>query len=110
MTTDGSVPTSYLMGDGLGSVTTSTDANGNVNSVIAYDAFGVKRGQVDWTNNYIAFAGEQRDNESGFSYLRERYYDPGIGRFLSRDPAGGGYTPMLRTILRIWSTLQAYTG
>ena len=34
--------------------------------------------------------GEQRDSESGYDYLRARYYDPAIGRFLSRDPAGQG--------------------
>lgn len=36
------------------------------------------------------FTGEQRDTESGMYYLRARYYDPMIGRFLSQDPIPGG--------------------
>jgi len=31
------------------------------------------------------FTGEQRDSESAFYYLRARYYDPAVGRFLARD-------------------------
>src|SRR5206468_9786445 len=32
------------------------------------------------------FAGEYADIETGFVYLRARYYDPATGQFLSRDP------------------------
>ena len=32
------------------------------------------------------FAGEYTDAETGFVYLRARYYDPATGQFLSRDP------------------------
>jgi RHS repeat-associated protein len=40
------------------------------------------------------FAGEQydsraRQNSTGLYYLRARYYDPAIGRFLSADPLAG---------------------
>jgi RHS repeat-associated protein len=35
---------------------------------------------------------EQRDPGSGLRYLRARYYDPGTGRFLSRDPVRGWRT------------------
>ena len=31
------------------------------------------------------FTGEQRDPETGMYYLRARYYDPEIGRFITRD-------------------------
>jgi RHS repeat-associated protein len=30
--------------------------------------------------------GEYTDAETGFTYLRARYYDPGTGQFISRDP------------------------
>src|SRR3989304_1368236 len=33
---------------------------------------------------------EQVDADSGMYYLRARYYDPSIGRFLSQDPLPGG--------------------
>jgi len=32
-------------------------------------------------------AGEYTDAETGFQYLRARYYDPATAQFLSRDPA-----------------------
>jgi len=39
----------------------------------------------------FTFTGEQTDASSGLEYLRARYYDSAAGRFISRDPAGGGY-------------------
>ncbi|MGH9222656.1 MAG: RHS repeat-associated core domain-containing protein [Acidimicrobiales bacterium] len=40
--------------------------------------------------------GEYTDAETGFTYLRARYYDPGTGQFISRDPltamTGSPYT------------------
>jgi RHS repeat-associated protein len=35
------------------------------------------------------FAGEQLDEESDYYYLRNRYYDPKLGRFLTRDSYAG---------------------
>ncbi|MBQ4631249.1 MAG: RHS repeat-associated core domain-containing protein, partial [Clostridia bacterium] len=35
-------------------------------------------------------SGEYHDKESGFIYLRARYYDPETGRFISEDPAMDG--------------------
>jgi RHS repeat-associated protein len=37
----------------------------------------------------MLFTGEQRDSESDLYYLRARYYDPSIGRFLTQDPLRG---------------------
>jgi RHS repeat-associated protein len=34
------------------------------------------------------WAGREYDQETGLYYLRARYYDPQLGRFLSEDPAG----------------------
>ncbi|MBQ8526257.1 MAG: hypothetical protein IJ460_06050 [Clostridia bacterium] len=36
-------------------------------------------------DNPIKYAGEYYDDELGMYYLRARYYDPQIGRFISRD-------------------------
>lgn len=38
-------------------------------------------------NQYI-FQGRQFDSESGLYYYRNRYYNPDLGRFISRDPLG----------------------
>jgi RHS repeat-associated protein len=34
------------------------------------------------------FQGQQFDEETGLHYNRYRYYDPGVGRFVSQDPIG----------------------
>src|SRR3990170_1677614 len=44
------------------------------------------RSQTGTSANYWLFTGEQRDSESGYYYLRARYYDQAIGRFIARDP------------------------
>ena len=36
--------------------------------------------------NPMKYCGEYYDEETGFIYLRARYYDPSIGRFISKDP------------------------
>ncbi len=40
-------------------------------------------------NEYL-FQGRNRDLETGLYYYRARYYDPGLGRFISEDPIGLG--------------------
>jgi RHS repeat-associated protein len=35
-----------------------------------------------------AFTGREWDPETGLYYYRARYYDPKVGRFLSKDPVG----------------------
>ena len=43
---------------------------------------------TDNTNdtNPFRYCGEYFDAETGFVYLRNRYYDPSLGRFISEDP------------------------
>ncbi|WP_230961485.1 RHS repeat-associated core domain-containing protein, partial [Burkholderia stagnalis] len=38
--------------------------------------------------NPLRFAGQYFDRETGLHYNRHRYYDPGSGRFISKDPIG----------------------
>jgi RHS repeat-associated protein len=57
----------------------------------SYDVMGAIGSRTGSSSKYRGFAGEQRDEESGYYYLRERYFDPVIGRFLGQDPLGGGY-------------------
>jgi RHS repeat-associated protein len=40
---------------------------------------------------YCANLGHKRDNESGLTYMRARYYEPWTGRFISEDPARDGW-------------------
>jgi RHS repeat-associated protein len=49
-----------------------------------YDAFGAQRAATP-IQYRLGYAGEQVGAETGFAYLRARYYDPEQGRFLTRD-------------------------
>ncbi len=81
---------SYFLYDELGSVTGMTDGSGNVTATYAYDVFGAIRSQSGSSANEWLFTGEQRDARTQFYYLRARYYNPAIGRFVGRDPLPTG--------------------
>jgi RHS repeat-associated protein len=76
----------YLLADGLGSTRLLTDETGSVVGRYVYDVFGMERTKTGTGETDFTFAGEQMDPETGLQYLRERYYDPGDGRFISEDP------------------------
>ena len=78
--------TSFYQGDGLGSVTSLTNASGLITDTYAYDSSGNLTTSSGTTNNSYRYAGREWDSETGLYYYRARYYDPQIGRFLSEDP------------------------
>jgi len=78
---------SYFVYDKPGrSVVQLTDTVGNVNNSYEYDAFGNISIASENTRNDFTYVGEHLDKESGLIYLRSRYYDPQIGRFITKDP------------------------
>jgi len=79
--------TSYYLQDAQGSTRTLTDASGNVTDTYAYTAFGETLSHSGASVNPYRYTGQQFDALTGLYYLRARYYDPALGRFLSRDPA-----------------------
>lgn len=50
-----------------------------------YDAFGVIRGRQEGIHNRILYTGQQHDQVTEQYYLRARYYNPVVGRFLQED-------------------------
>jgi RHS repeat-associated protein len=83
---------SYHHADALGSTRLLTDAAGAVTDTFTYAAYGPVVARTGTSAEPYQFAGEQRDAESGLTYLRARYYDPSIGRLLARDPVLGDAT------------------
>lgn len=84
-----SISRQYYIYDGLGNIRFVTDSAGNKLQSFSYDPYGNSIG----TSNGSAFKykGEQID-QAGLYFMRARYYDPTIGRFISRDPIKGTLT------------------
>jgi RHS repeat-associated protein len=97
--------TFFYHSDGLGSTVALTDTAGAIQAHYRYDAWGQleadrrdnvgdRRGDEDDRRrakipNRFLFTGEERDPYTDLYYLRARWYDPGVGRFLTTDPVCG---------------------
>jgi len=90
--TDGAAVQTYHLYDGLGSTAGLTDGSGDVVDGYSYEVFGATRSHSGASDNPWLFTGEQLDADSDMYYLRARYYDPAIGRFLSQDPLPAGHS------------------
>ncbi|RIV26394.1 hypothetical protein D2Q93_04280 [Alicyclobacillaceae bacterium I2511] len=83
---------SYLY-DGLGQIVGLIDnSTGQEVVTYTYDAWGNVIGHTDtsglniWDQNPFIYHGYWFDWDTGLYYLNARYYNPTIGRFLSKDP------------------------
>jgi RHS repeat-associated protein len=70
----------------LGSIRALTNGSGAVVRTADYDAYGQVVSTSGSTSTPFGYAGEYRDTETGFLYLRARYYDPATQQFLTVDP------------------------
>lgn len=87
--TAGEATVYYYRYDEKGSVT-SMSGSGGIALSYEYDAFGNQTEAEGDVYNPYRYTGEYYDEETGFVYLRNRYYDPSIGRFTQEDPAKDG--------------------
>ena len=78
----------YLHPDHLGSALSGSDANGLVAWREQYTPFGETLNNIMSNEDRDGFTGHIKDSATGLTYMQARYYDPGIGRFLSVDPVG----------------------
>jgi RHS repeat-associated protein len=85
--------------DWIGSARYLTDGTGNASpSALRYDSYGsltAQSGPAHPTEfqfvGQLGYQAEYQDGSDpglGIEYLQQRYYDPTVGRFLSRDPIG----------------------
>lgn len=89
------VPGFYHL-DGLGSIHAISDYPSppdqtRIQMYEEYNAFGVEGYSNRPYDQPFKFVGEQTDEwpQTDYLYLRARYYDPVLGRFISRDPFAG---------------------
>jgi len=80
----------YVVQDKMRSVRALVDAAGTWRASWRYTIYGdhlYESGQVPFSLRF-RWAGAQYDGETGFYYMRSRYYYPEPGRFLQEDRAG----------------------
>ena len=85
----------YYLYNGHGDVVKLTNSTGDVVKSYDYDAFGNEKNIDNNDTNVFRYAGEYFDREIGTIYLRARYYDPTIGRFITEDSYWGKDTDPL---------------
>lgn len=71
--------------DESGSTIYVTGSGQEIHNSYEYDAFGVVTQRSEAVPNQVLYTGQQYDQESGQYYLRARFYNPVIGRFLQED-------------------------
>jgi RHS repeat-associated protein len=78
----------YYTTDHLGSVREMTDSSGAIRARYDYDPYGrITKVSGDLESDF-GYAGYYRHQASGLNATLYRFYDPEIGRWLSRDPLG----------------------
>jgi RHS repeat-associated protein len=79
----------YILPDHLGSVRQLVGSGSQVDLAQSYDPFGILFETSGSGESDFGYTGERWDSEAGLLYLRARYYDPGVGRLLSKDRFSG---------------------
>ena len=80
---NGAMTSTYQHTDALGSPVAVTDQAGAVIERTNYDPYGGAIGKVV---DGVGYTGHVMDGATGLTYMQQRYYDQGVGRFLSVDP------------------------
>ena len=80
---------SFFLYNGHGDVVHTVSEEGEIENRYDYDIFGNPTLTIEYYTCAIRYAGEFYDAETGLYYLRSRYYNPYIGRFISEDSYWG---------------------
>jgi RHS repeat-associated protein len=78
----------YYVLDQPGHVTALVNAAGTVMNRYRYTPFGARESTTESVQQPLQFMGRERDAATGLYYVRARWYDPDLARFISEDPIG----------------------
>nr|WP_246628073.1 RHS repeat-associated core domain-containing protein [Paenibacillus oenotherae] len=80
----------YYLHNGHGDVIELRDSTGNTSvNRYTYDLWGNPLTTTESVSNPFRYSGEMWDQSAGLQYLRARWYDPSMGRFISKDTYEG---------------------
>ncbi|WP_426984539.1 RHS repeat domain-containing protein [Brevibacillus borstelensis] len=79
----------YYLYNSHGDVVKVVGENGEELNRYEYDTWGNLTAKTEGMSNPFTYSWEILDGETGFYYLRARYYDPTVGRFISEDTDKG---------------------
>jgi RHS repeat-associated protein len=76
--------------DAVGNTIAMTDETENIVNMYAYTPFGILANENETVPQPFKFVGKYgvMTEPNGFYYMRARYYDTEVGRFISEDPIG----------------------
>lgn len=96
---------------GLGTTTNLTDASGENQIAYRVDPFGAIVKEEGSSVNRQVFTGHEHDKETGLIYMKARFYDPDIARFINQDTYLGESTtpPSLHRYLYAYGNPTYYT-
>ena len=75
----------HYASDEMGSITHVTDEDGNILNRYEYDAWGNLTLEDEQVSNRFKYTGEQFDPVTQQYYLRARFYNPALARFMQED-------------------------
>ncbi|MFW6016718.1 MAG: RHS repeat domain-containing protein, partial [bacterium] len=88
---DNSGQKEYIHSNHIGSITGVSDLDGNIVGEKEYTPFGLRRNVSGDVDTDLSFIGRKYYNEIGLTYIRARFYDPAVGRFITKDPVRDGF-------------------
>ncbi|WP_245742771.1 polymorphic toxin-type HINT domain-containing protein [Fontibacillus panacisegetis] len=89
MSEDASDNKGYYLSNGHGDVVEICDSAGNILNQYTYDIWGNTLTASENVHNLFRYSGEYWDKSTNLQYLRARWYDPSIGRFIGEDTYEG---------------------
>ncbi|GAK40663.1 RHS repeat-associated core domain-containing protein [Paenibacillus urinalis] len=79
----------YYVLNGHGDVEYIVDSDGEILNSYTYDLWGKPISKNEKVSNIFLYAGEYWDPSTNLQYLRARWYNPNIGRFINEDTYEG---------------------
>ncbi|HMO52763.1 MAG TPA: RHS repeat-associated core domain-containing protein, partial [Kiritimatiellia bacterium] len=84
----GQSTTHFLHPDSMGNVVMTADESGAVSSSYRYTPFGRHYAKTGPFISRFTFSSKEFDPVTGLGYWGYRFYSPGLGRWVNRDPIG----------------------